>query len=88
MLSAERLSSTQSPQFFKKAHVLILKHLLCARKTILARGAGLGLAVSRALSVRVLQFLSSKTVASLREVAEGVGERTDLVGHCYNVIRL
>ena len=47
-----------------------------------ARGAGFDLAVDRALSVRVLQFLSSKKAASLREVADGVGERCDLVGHC------
>ena len=48
-----------------------------------ARGAGFDLAVSRAsLSFRVLQFLSSNGSASLREVADGVRERSDLVGHC------
>ena len=47
-----------------------------------ARGVGFDSAVSRALSVRVLQFLSSNGAASLREVADGVGERVDLVGHC------
>jgi len=47
-----------------------------------ARGAGFDSAVSRALSVKVLQFLNSNGVASLREVADGIGERVDLVGHC------
>lgn len=47
-----------------------------------ARGAGFDSAVSRALSFRVFQFLNSKKVASLREVADGVDERADLVGHC------
>ncbi|MCZ2808222.1 MAG: hypothetical protein O2V44_02590, partial [Candidatus Bathyarchaeota archaeon] len=47
-----------------------------------ARGAGFDLAVSRALSVRVLQFLVSNGSASLREVADGIEERVDLVGHC------
>ena len=47
-----------------------------------ARGAGFDLAVDRALSVRVLQFLISNGSASLREVAEGIDERADLVGHC------
>ena len=46
-----------------------------------ARGAGFDSAVSRALSVRVLQFLCSNGSAPLREVAEGIDERTDLVGH-------
>jgi len=47
-----------------------------------ARGAGFDSAVSRALSFRVLQFLSSNGAASLREVADGIGERVGLVGHC------
>ena len=48
----------------------------------MARGAGFDSAVDRALSVRFLQFLSSKKPASLREVGDGVGKRPDLVGHC------
>jgi len=47
-----------------------------------ARGAGFDSAVRRALSFRVLQFLSSNGAASLREVADGIGERVGLVGHC------
>jgi len=47
-----------------------------------SRGAGFDSAVSRALSFRVLQFLNSSGTASPREVADGVDEKSDLVGHC------
>jgi DNA-binding MarR family transcriptional regulator len=40
------------------------------------------LALNRALSFRVYNFLSSNGPASLRKVADGVDEKSDLVGHC------